>query len=172
VLHAAASLFRGAGYTAFDATPPDGAAPVAPPADPTQAALAAPYAHVTAPLRRLVDRFGLLVCLAVAEGRPVDAATRRALPTLPAVMASSGALAGRLDRAAVDTVEAGLLAPRVGEVFDATVISTSKDGGTIQLADPAVSAPCSGALEAGTRIRARLDRADIPTAEVRFSVVP
>ena len=32
------------------------------------AAVAAPYAHVTAPLRRLVDRFALVVCEAVCRG--------------------------------------------------------------------------------------------------------
>ena len=58
VVQAATSLFRGAGYTAFDGE--------LPPADQqVQAAIAAPYAHVTAPLRRLVDRFGLVVCEAV-----------------------------------------------------------------------------------------------------------
>jgi exoribonuclease R len=44
----AAELMRGAAYTAFD-----GALPPAP----GHGAVAAPYAHVTAPLRRLADRY-------------------------------------------------------------------------------------------------------------------
>lgn len=162
VLHAAAALFRGAGYTAFDGAPPE---------HPDQAAIAAPYAHVTAPVRRMVDRFGLLVCDALANGRPVEPAVREALPGLPAAMAASGALAGRLERLAVDTVEAAVLAGRVGSVFDAIVVSTREGSGTIQLVDPAVSAPSIGELRAGERIRARLDSADVGTAEVRFSRV-
>ena len=60
---AATSLLRGAGYTAFDT-----AAGAPPPADPGHAGIGATYAHVTAPLRRLVDRFGTEVCLAVTAG--------------------------------------------------------------------------------------------------------
>ena len=51
-----------AGYEAMDGEAP---------ADPVQSALAAPYAHVTAPLRRLVDRWGLVVCEALSAGREV-----------------------------------------------------------------------------------------------------
>jgi len=59
LVHEATALFRGAGYTPFDGVSPDAS---------THAAVAAPYAHVTAPLRRLVDRFGLVVCEALARG--------------------------------------------------------------------------------------------------------
>ncbi|MBX3092833.1 MAG: RNB domain-containing ribonuclease, partial [Cryobacterium sp.] len=48
IMHAAASLFRGAGYTAFDTSVPGAAIP----ADIIQSAVGAPYAHATAPLRR------------------------------------------------------------------------------------------------------------------------
>ena len=162
IVHAAAALFRGAAYSAFDGTPPE---------HPEQSAIAAPYAHVTAPIRRLVDRFGLLVCDALANGREVDAAVRSALPALPAAMASSGALAGRLDRLAVDTVEAAVLSSRVGAIFDAVVLSAGDGRGTVQLLDPAVTAPCTGDLTAGDRVRVRLDSADVSTAEVAFSRV-
>ena len=62
VLHESTVLFRGAGYTAFDGAPPEPR---------VHAAVAAPYAHVTAPLRRLVDRFGLEVCASLTAGVPV-----------------------------------------------------------------------------------------------------
>lgn len=161
IMHAAASLFRGAGYTAFDGEAPEVA---------IQSAVAAPYAHATAPLRRLVDRFVLVVCEALAQGREVPGWAREALPQLPAIMAASDNLAGRLDRESLDRVEAAVLRSHVGEVFSATVLSKSKSkgGGRIQLDDPAVTAECAGKLVAGERIRARLARADVATGEVRF----
>ena len=55
----ASRLFRGAGYAAW--RPADGPPPV-------HAAIAAPYAHVTAPLRRLCDRIANEVVLALAAG--------------------------------------------------------------------------------------------------------
>ena len=162
IMYAAASLFRGAGYTVFDGSVPE---------ETEQAAVGAPYAHATAPLRRLVDRFVLAACEAIANDRLVPEWVREALPELPAIMAASGSLAGQVDRQAIDTVEAALLSGRVGEIFDATVISARTTSGTIQLADPAVSASCDGELVAGSVIRARLDVAEISSATVRFSAV-
>ena len=162
IMYAAASLFRGAGYTVFDGSVPE---------ETEQAAVGAPYAHATAPLRRLVDRFVLAACEAIANDRPVPEWVREALPELPAIMAASGSLAGQVDRQAIDTVEAALLSGRVGETFDATVISARATSATVQLADPAVSASCDGELVAGSVIRARLDVAEISSATVRFSAV-
>ena len=56
MLNACTELFRGAGYTSFDGSLPERT---------RHAALAGDYAHVTAPLRRLVDRCAGEVCLAV-----------------------------------------------------------------------------------------------------------
>ena len=173
ILHAAASLFRGAGYTPFDGTRPTGI---------DQAAVGAPYAHVTAPLRRLVDRFGLVICEAHSTGAPVPEWVRAALPELPKAMARSSNVANRLDRMTLDAVEAALLAPRIGEQFDAVVLSAGgmsgspdadgqgRDGGTVQLSDPAVEAVCDGHLEPGTDVRVRLVQADIATGTVRFEL--
>lgn len=163
VIHAASSLFRGAGYTAFAGEVP---------AATEQAAVAAPYAHTTAPLRRLVDRFSLLVCAALCAGETVPGWVRDALPTLPAIMEASDAIASRLDRGAVSAVEAALLSTRIGEEFEATVISAREGGGVIQLADPAVTANCDGALQAGAVVRAKLLRAEIATGTVQFAVTP
>ncbi|GAB3282848.1 RNB domain-containing ribonuclease [Sinomonas notoginsengisoli] len=120
ILHAAAALFRGAAYTPFDGEVP---------ANPAQAAIAAPYAHTTAPLRRLVDRFVLVLCEALANGAVVPAWVRAALPDLPALMASSDQLAGKVERATLDIVEAALLVNSVGQEFDAVVVSGSKPAG-------------------------------------------
>jgi exoribonuclease R len=117
LMHAAGSLFRGADYTPFDGELPE---------DSIQAAIAAPYAHTTAPLRRLVDRFVLVICEALCAGREVPAAVRSALPLLPGLMAASDQLASRLDRGALDAVEAALLSNHVGQEFDAVVLSGSR----------------------------------------------
>jgi exoribonuclease R len=162
IMHAAGSLFRGAGYTAFDGTVP---------ADGTQAAVASHYTHATAPLRRLVDRFTLVACEAISAGEPIPGWVREALPTLPAVMASSDQIAGTVDRAALDTVEAAALSARVGEIFDVTVISGGSGRGTIQLTEPAVTASVTGDVEPGTRIRARLVEATISTGGIRFEAL-
>lgn len=166
LLHESTALFRGAAYTAFDGEVPDGL---------VQAAVGASYAHVTAPLRRLVDRFGLVTCEHLVRGAEVPAWVREALPGLPALMQASDRLSGSLERATVDLVEAATLAGRVGEVFDAVVVDDGDDrrkGGDhrlVQLVDPAVLARCSGAPELGSRLRVRLDEADVDRRVVRFS---
>jgi exoribonuclease R len=58
----AARLLRGAGYVAFDGSVPE---------QTWHTGVGAPYTHVTAPLRRLVDRYGTEVCLAVCAGTAV-----------------------------------------------------------------------------------------------------
>lgn len=159
-IHAAASLFRGAGYTAFDGAPPEHT---------TQAAVAAPYAHTTAPLRRLVDRFVLVTCEALLNGRPVPTWVREALPALPKIMGRSDGVASRLEHASVDAIEAALLATHVGEVFYAVVISAKeKGGGVIQLTEPVVTANIEGEVTAGEAVRATLVTADIATGTTLF----
>lgn len=177
LLHAATALFRGAGYTPFDGGLPE---------QTNQAAVAAPYAHATAPLRRLVDRFVLTICTALSTGTEVPDWVRKALPDLPKIMAGSDQLAGRVNRAALDTVEAAVLSSRIGEEFDAVVLSGARktDGkteqgrvtprspapfSTVQLTEPAVSAPCEGDLEPGSTLRVRLLTANIATRTVLFT---
>ncbi|MES2171739.1 MAG: RNB domain-containing ribonuclease, partial [Actinomycetota bacterium] len=163
IVHAAGSLFRGAGYAAFDGTPPNNT---------MQSAVAAPYTHTTAPLRRLVDRFSLVVCEALSAGTPIPQWAREALPSLPGIMAHSDEIASRLDHGSIDAVEAAILRGREGEVFDAVVISVrpAGGGGVVQITDPAVTAECVGDLVAGTAVRVRLASADIPSHTVSFTL--
>ncbi|MFE7560105.1 RNB domain-containing ribonuclease [Kitasatospora sp. NPDC057500] len=178
-LHAAflnecTGLLRGAGYHAFDES-----RGVPAPADPAHAALAAPYAHCTAPLRRLADRYAQEVCAAVAAGERVPDWVREALTTVPGLMAGGERRAAEVERACVDLVEAELLAGRVGEEFRAVVIDVDEKRpgrGTVQLREPAVRARCERpdgaspptALPLGARITARLATADPTTRTVRF----
>jgi len=156
----AGRLLRGAAYAAFDGAPPEQA---------MHSAVAAPYAHCTAPLRRLADRHVGEICLAVAAGTEVPEWARGALPELPGEMAGATRRAQALDRAVVDLAEAVVLAPRVGEEFDSVVVESGERKGVVQLRDPAVRAPCEGAeLPLGQRLRARLVSADVTTRKVLF----
>ncbi|MFI6443775.1 RNB domain-containing ribonuclease [Kitasatospora sp. NPDC050543] len=172
-LNECTGLLRGAGYHAFDETHGLPA-----PADPGHAALATPYAHCTAPLRRLGDRFAQEVCVAVAAGEDVPDWARAALPAVPALMAGGDRRAAEVDRACIDLVEAELLHGREGEAFDAVVIDIDDRkpvNGTVQLREPAVRAKCDGdgvaRMPLGELIRVRLTVADPATRTVRFAPV-
>jgi exoribonuclease R len=162
-LQEAAVLFRGASYEAFDGTPPKQS---------VHAAVAASYAHVTAPLRRLVDRYALEACLAIASGADVPAWVRDALPQLPDEMRDGIDRGNRLERSIVDAVEAAVLAPLVGTEFDAVVVDVWKGGrGEVAIRSPAVIGPCDRARELGDWVRVRVDAADVVTRTVRFARV-
>jgi len=162
LLEEATSLLRGAGYTAFDGGIPENA---------THAAVAAEYAHATAPLRRLVDRYVGAVCLALCSGEEVPGWAKAALPKLPEEMAEADRRAHELERECVALMEAAVLHGREGEEFDAVAVETdSKGGGTVQLADPAVRAACGGDLPLGDRVRVKLVEADVATRSVRFAL--
>ncbi|MEU7000876.1 RNB domain-containing ribonuclease [Nonomuraea sp. NPDC046570] len=163
-LHESRVLLRGSGYVAFDGAPPRMA---------EHSAVAAPYAHVTAPLRRLADRYATEVCLAVAAGEPVPEEIQAALGGLPEIMAKTGRRAGAVDRAVIDLVESFVLRDRIGQTFEAMVIDVDerRAGGQVQLADPAVIARCDGGpLPLGERVTVRLAQADPGTREVRFTL--
>jgi exoribonuclease R len=133
------------------------------------AAIAAPYAHCTAPLRRLVDRYANEVCLAICAGTEVPAWARDALPALPIEMALGAERGKRLERTVVDAVEAAVLAPLVGREYDALVIDLWKRGrGEVALRRPAVIGPCDDVHELGARVRVRLEEADAAKHTIRF----
>ncbi len=169
LMHAATTLFRGASYTPFNGSVPEQV---------MQAAVAAPYAHTTAPLRRLVDRFVLSICASLCAGEEVPEWAIAALEELPEIMAESNQLANKVDRAAIDTVEAALLSHDVGGEFDAVVLAGPKKNGhnsraaaarsSIQITTPAVTGYCEGDLEPGTVVRVRLAEVDIAKRTVRF----
>lgn len=129
------------------------------------AAIAAPYAHCTAPLRRLIDRYTGELCVASCAAQPPPDWVLTALYGLPCEMArGKGGLA---DRRAVDLAEAAVLMNRVGEVFGATVINTDKEfgkprEGQLHVTDPAVLGKVTSAqdLVLGASVRAILKRAD------------
>lgn len=156
-----ARTLRGAGYTAFDGTPP---------ADPGHAAIAAPYAHVTAPIRRLCDRVANEALLAHAAGRPVPGWVGAALTPASEAMAAAGRRAGALERGAIDLVEALLLADRVGERFTGVVVDVDDRGALVQLRDPAIQGRTTGdGLTLGSEIQVTVREADPERRVVRFA---
>ncbi|MCX4914419.1 RNB domain-containing ribonuclease [Streptomyces sp. NBC_00687] len=161
------TLLRGAGYTVFR----DGVLPEAT----AHAAVAAPYTHCTAPLRRLVDRYAAEICLAAVAGQPSPEWALAALDALPKEMAEGGRRAGTVERECVDIVEAALLKDRVGELFEGCVVDVQEHEptvGTVQLESPAVFARITGGtsrLPLGERLRVRLTQADPGTTKVQFA---
>ncbi|MDO5066201.1 MAG: RNB domain-containing ribonuclease [Propionibacteriaceae bacterium] len=164
VLVRCTSLFRGAGYVSFGEGLPEG--------DLGHAALATEYTHVTAPLRRLVDRFTSEISVCLSMGEEIPDWVQEALPELPENMAVSGRRARAWERGVVDLAEALVLHSRVGEVFDAvlTDVSPRTGQGTFQIADPAVEArlPAEG-RKPGTTLKVRVDEVDLAEGMVRFS---
>ena len=175
----AMSLFRGSGYLAFGAggvgVPADDEASDAEEA--VHSAIAARYAHVTAPLRRLVDRYGEEVCIAACAQVPVPEWVLQALPDLPGVMEQTGKRARAIGRGALTALEALVLRGHEGEVFDG-VITSERDGrGELVLAEPAVvteiragKRALDGGLPVGERVRVRLLSAD-PASGIRFQLL-
>jgi exoribonuclease R len=160
----ASRLFRGAGYEAWTRAAGD------PP--PPHAAIAAPYAHVTAPLRRLADRVANEVVLALSRGEEPPAWALEALPVMPDLMRQAGARERAAERLALDYLESVLLAGRVGEVFDATVVDVRDDRPVVQIAEPAVVAGLDArGPRPGERLRVRLTEADPEARRVVFAPV-
>jgi len=169
LLNQAARALRGAGYVAFG----PGVAPVPSGDDARHAAVAAPYAHVTAPLRRLADRFAAEVALAVSGQVDVPAWALAALPQLPALMAAARQREGAVSRAVVDLAEAIVLAGRQGDVLDAVVVGTDPERGSdLQLLDPPVRARIPVPLEAGTDVRVTVTDADPVARTVDLELAP
>jgi exoribonuclease R len=137
---------------------------------PWHSAVAATYAHATAPLRRLADRYVVQAVLAIANGKPVPAAVADAFEKLPAVMARADALGARIERSAIDLAEAVLLRGREGEVFEAVATEVDDRGVRIQLCDlPVVARVAAEGVGAGERLRVRLVQADPALRTVTFS---
>lgn len=168
MVNACARLLRGSGYVAFDGETP---------ADPQHAALASEYAHVTAPLRRLGDRYAGEICVALCNDTEIPGWVHAALPGLPETLRASAARAGAYERAVLDLVEAGVLADRVGEEFEAVVVDVDAKNdrrGVVLVHDPDVEArvvSAGGALPLGTDVRVRLTIADLETRRVEFELV-
>lgn len=184
----ATSLFRGAGYTVFGVpgteTYPDQGAD-----ESRHAPIAAEYAHTTAPLRRLVDRWSLELCLAASAGTPIPAWVLDSLASLPELMGEATRRVSAAEKESLSAVEALLLAGRVGEVFFGAIVDVDRPGGgsktwraangdsdqgIVMVAEPAVMAKvrATGAdkqLELGADVQVRLVSAEVTRRWIEFA---
>lgn len=176
IMHRAASLFRGADYEVINGQREE---------DLVQAAIAAPYAHTTAPLRRLVDRFVLLCCDLQANNQPVPEELRAALEELPGLMRTSSVAANRVSNAAIDLIEAYVLQHRIGEKFEAIVLREASGSqsaqpvegqgksrpGRLQLVNEPITGQFNGEATPGTLVTVVLTEADPAARKIMFDIV-
>jgi exoribonuclease R len=166
MLTACTALLRGAGYVAFDGGVPEHV---------DHAALATEYAHVTAPLRRLADRYAQEVCVALCADRPVPDWVHAKLKALPTEMDAGNVRANRYQAELINLVEAGLLRTRTGNTFGGVITSRDDDDarkGTVMISDPAIEARVSAnaSLPLGQRVAVILDNADPVSRQVHFTL--
>ncbi|MGZ4431376.1 MAG: RNB domain-containing ribonuclease, partial [Gaiellales bacterium] len=145
-----------AGYAFFAGDPPAGA---------VHAGIAAAYAHTTAPLRRLADRYVLDLLTGHAD--------QAALARLSEVMEAAQAKAAQVERAIIDDMETRVLAHRVGETFSAVALENDARGTVIQIGDPPVRARLHRMPPPppGERVDVRLVRADPASRSLEFRPV-
>jgi exoribonuclease R len=166
MLAACTVLFRGAGYTAFSGGVPE---------RPEHAAMKSEYAHVTAPLRRLVDRWTGEICVALCADAPVPDWVRESMDEIPKLMEECARKAHAYERAIVSMVEAGLVHDQIGTTFDAVVVDTDDRDptrGVVTLSTLAIEGKVtsSSALPLGQPVRVKLVEADIAKRTVAFEL--
>lgn len=177
VMKDASRLLRGSGYQRLGALD-DGSAEASE-GVPVHSGVGGPYAHVTAPLRRLIDRFGLEYCLAIAAHRRGETATLEVpawvdggVDEAISSMATSGQLASRVDRACLDLTEAVVLEPWVGHAFDSAVLHDRGEEVEVFVFEPPVFANCRGTTEAGVPPEGSAPRISLVTADPSNPVEP
>lgn len=181
----ATTLFRGADYLAFSTDPRQthpvdqeggnllGSAEEAASDAGKQCAIGAHYAHVTAPLRRLGDRFTTEICLAVSTGVDVPLWVIEALPFVPQWLNAASRHGNAYTRSTTDIVEAALLQGRVGETFEGAIVDVDdrkNTRGDAMIVEPAVHADVRGTepLPLGETVLLTLVEADIKTRKIKF----
>ncbi len=159
-------LLRGSGYVAFNGEVPE---------QPEHSALASEYAHVTAPLRRLGDRYAGEICLALCAGTEVPSWVTERLDELPKTLQASGHKALQYENSVLALVESAVLHPHVGETFAGVVVQVDEEDpkkGDVVVQEPAIEATITGKdeLPLGTDVEATLIEADVSTRTVRFEL--
>lgn len=138
---------------------------------PWHSAVAAPYVHATAPLRRLADRYTILAALAVANGQPVPDEVTAAFADLPAAMDKADSRAAQVEAAVIELAEAVALEGRVGERFEARVTDVDERGARLQLCtEPVITRIAADQLVPGDPLNVRLVEAVPGRRLARFAL--
>jgi exoribonuclease R len=163
---------RGASYALFDSQ-----------SHPFHSALASVYAHATAPMRRLADRYVIELAL-VLSNNPTDQSARALLSStlgeMPEIMAMAARRAAAVENGVLDLLEAVSLVGRVGERFAATILEPSTGGFIVQLSEPPVRARAGveessgshGGLGPGDDVLVELLEVDVVNRKVKFRLLP
>lgn len=162
VMREAQKLLRGADYVVLAGAPAK---------SDVHAGVGGYYAHVTAPLRRLADRFATEVCLALASGKPIPDWALSRLPEVAESMRRTTTIASNVDRACLRLTEATVLAPHVGDEFQAIVLATMPEQGKCRIfvEQPPMLCGCLGTPEEATEVKVRLANANIAERTVSFT---
>lgn len=160
VMREAQRLLRGADYVWLEESPAD-----------VHAGIGGYYAHVTAPLRRLVDRFATEVCLALSGGYEVPEWVRNRAGDVISTMRSTSQLASQVDRACLKLTEATVLAPWVGTNFDSVVVDggDKRDKARLFILEPPVIGEAVGQPPTGSETTVSLVKADVAERDVLFA---
>ena len=142
---------------------------------PPHSAIALPYAHCTAPLRRLADRYVLDLLVDLESGRGPESGEVAALCDLPAIMEEAGRKSGRLERRILDVAEAWELRDRVGACFHALVLDSRGDEVDAQLEEVPVRARVPRASDGppprlGEEVRVKLTGVALEEGKVEFEM--
>jgi exoribonuclease R len=159
-------LFRGAGYTSFSGGVPE---------QPEHAAMKSEYAHVTAPLRRLVDRWTSEICVALCADQPVPEWIRESMDDIPKIMEECDRKAHAYERSILSMVEAGLVVDHLGAEFDGVITDVDERDptrGIVALSTLAVEGRVAGTavLPLGQAVRVKLVEADIAKRTIAFQL--
>lgn len=139
---------------------------------PWHAAMAATYAHATAPLRRLADRYVVRATLAIANGQPVPDVVTQAFAKLPKVMERAEQRSSQVDRAVIDLAEAVMLDGKENDVFAAVVTDVGEHGVRVQLSDyPVVATVDAHGVTPGDAVQLKLLSADPDLRSIKFQRV-
>jgi exoribonuclease R len=155
---AASRTLRGAAYALINDS--DGIPP-------THWAIGAPYAHVTAPLRRLVDRYASEICLAAVQNTAIPEWVEASLEKLPREMDRAARLSTTLEGKNLDLMEAAALLHRNGNRLRVTVLSSEHGHSTCQIVEPAVVISVNAALTPGTIAEIRLTAVEIDPPTIK-----
>ena len=164
VMRQALTLLRGAGYRKLTADRPAEL-------HDTHAGVGGYYSHVTAPLRRLIDRYATEYCLSISSGRDVPEWVDQKIDEVIATMEKTTGLANQVDKACLNLTEATVLRKWEGNNFEAAVLDSDieRRSAKIFIEHPPVICRCVGAPPRGSHCQVTLVEADPHTRTVVFA---